>query len=218
MLFYSLQLSQRGHMGKTKCQLCLCITHQGFRFLRPTPLPSVSPPSFLSHPLLPSVCLCLLVWLLQRETHLHVLISSTPARSAQSLHYSSARLFHPVWWLCPCSAIQFSCSQLLCVYVLLLQCFCLMLIFSLLHAQNPHCLSTQLAAPPNHPWFPPHRFQTTKPAYLLSSLSMSPFVVVNEYLWTVLLPPASALWVEQNSALLLHSVLMVKWSFASKSN
>ena len=44
MLFYSLQLSQRGHMGKTKCQLCLCITHQGFRFLRPTPLPSVSPP------------------------------------------------------------------------------------------------------------------------------------------------------------------------------
>lgn len=114
-------------MGKTKCQLCLCITHQGFRFLRPTPLPSVSPPPFsLTHSFPACVCVCWCDYCSER----HICMSSshqllldqpslftTPVPDCSTPYgdYVRAQLFSFLAlscyaFMCCCSSVFASCS------------------------------------------------------------------------------------------------------------
>lgn len=142
-------------MGETRCRLCLCITHQRFRFLLLTLLQSVQPPPFSLTCTFP-VCVCVR-WCDHCSERRTCMSSSYQLLLNQPLHYSSARFFHPYGDYPRAQLLSFLTIGiflvLLWVYVHLLQCFLPIGFltyahFSLLHVQNPQRLSTQPTAPP----------------------------------------------------------------------
>ena len=85
-------------------------------------------------------------------------------------------------------------------------CFCSSLFVSCL------CLSAQPVAPPAHLCVSPPLIWTTQlPA--LFSLSNIPAFVVNNYLWTVVLPPASAFCINKklHPNTQLHMEIFAQW-------